>query len=158
VTHHVTEDNKRTVETAAGLGLPVEMIATLLGLNPRTVTKRYAKQIAQGKAKSSMAISQTLFHKAVRQGDPTCLIWWTKTQMGWKEHRDPLTVQTAPGRPLEMAPVSREELTAQILQEIDAAKPAEKLVLPALEHEPVKAQESKLNGSHNKPNGANGHG
>jgi hypothetical protein len=41
----------------------------------------------QGKAKANSKIGQTLFQKATG-GDTTAMIWWSKTQMGWKETKE----------------------------------------------------------------------
>lgn len=82
--HIATEENKRLVETSAGLGLPHEQIGALIGIDDKTLRKHYRTELDLGKAKASAQIAKTLFNKA-QSGDTTALIWWTKAQMRWAE-------------------------------------------------------------------------
>lgn len=84
VEHKPTEENKRIVETSAGLGLPHEQIGALIGIDDKTLRKHYRTELDLGKAKASAQIAKTLFNKA-QGGDTTALIWWTKAQMRWAE-------------------------------------------------------------------------
>jgi len=90
-----TAAERRQVESMAGFGVPIESIAALVrdGISHETLRDRFAKELAQGKAKANAKVGQTLFQKAIA-GDTTSLIWWTKTQMRWSEtHRHEIDVQ-----------------------------------------------------------------
>ncbi len=82
--HKPTDEQKKLVETSAGLGLPHEQIGSLIGIDDKTLRKHYREQLDLGKAKASAQIAKTLFNKA-QSGDTTALIWWTKAQMRWAE-------------------------------------------------------------------------
>ena len=82
--HIPSDENKRLVETSAGLGLPHEHIGALIGIDDKTLRKHYRTELEVGKAKASAQIAKTLFNKA-QSGDTTALIWWTKAQMRWAE-------------------------------------------------------------------------
>jgi len=82
--HISSAENKRLVETSAGLGLPHEQIGALIGIDDKTLRKHYRTELDLGKAKASAQIAKTLFNKA-QGGDTTALIWWTKAQMRWAE-------------------------------------------------------------------------
>ena len=82
--HIPNAENKRLVETSAGLGLPHEQIGALIGIDDKTLRKHYRTELDVGKAKASAQIAKTLFNKA-QGGDTTALIWWTKAQMRWAE-------------------------------------------------------------------------
>jgi hypothetical protein len=82
--HIPNAENKRLVETSAGLGLPHEQIGALIGIDDKTLRKHYRSELDIGKAKASAQIAKTLFNKA-QGGDTTALIWWTKAQMKWAE-------------------------------------------------------------------------
>ena len=84
IEHKPTDENKRLVETSAGLGLPHEQIGALIGIDDKTLRKHYRQELDVGKAKASAQIAKTLFNKA-QSGDTTALIWWTKAQMRWAE-------------------------------------------------------------------------
>jgi hypothetical protein len=97
VTHQVTEESRKIVETASGVGLAQDTIATLIGVTGKTLRRRYRKELTQGMAKAHFNISKTTYEQAIK-GDRTMLIWYEKTRMGMRE-----TVQltTPPGEPLE---------------------------------------------------------
>lgn len=82
--HKPTDEQRKLVETSAGLGLPHEQIGALIGIDDKTLRKHYREQLNTGKAKASAQIAKTLFNKA-QGGDTTALIWWTKAQMRWAE-------------------------------------------------------------------------
>ena len=84
IEHIPSAENKRLVETSAGLGLPHEQIGALIGIDDKTLRKHYRTELDLGKAKASAQIAKTLFNKA-QGGDTTALIWWTKAQMRWAE-------------------------------------------------------------------------
>jgi len=83
--HKPTEERRKQVEQASGLGLPHDQIAALIGISDETLRKYYKTELAVGKAKASAQVAKTLFNKAVLQGDTTAMIWWTKAQMRWAE-------------------------------------------------------------------------
>jgi hypothetical protein len=83
--HKPTDDLRRQIEQASGLGLPHDQIAALVGISDETLRKYYGPELAVGKAKASAQVAKTLFNKAVQGGDTTAMIWWTKAQMRWSE-------------------------------------------------------------------------
>ena len=83
--HKPTDDLRRQIEQASGLGLPHDQIAALVGISDETLRKYYGPELAVGKAKASAQVAKTLFNKAVQGGDTTAMIWWTKAQMAWGE-------------------------------------------------------------------------
>ena len=89
-----TEQDRKQVQAMAGCGLPIEQIAVLIGSNgicPETLVKHFEREIAIGRARASLNVGKTLYEKAMN-GDITAAIWWSKTQMGWREHKEPPAV------------------------------------------------------------------
>ena len=84
-----TDAERKQVEALAGVGLPHDQIAALLrdGVCVDVVRDNFAHELKAGKAKASAKIGQTLFNRAIG-GETAALIWWTKSQMGWKEKRE----------------------------------------------------------------------
>jgi hypothetical protein len=70
----------------SGYGVPIEQIAALVrdGISVDTLRAHFTPELVNGKAKANAKIGQTLFQRA-SGGDTTAMIWWSKTQMGWKE-------------------------------------------------------------------------
>jgi len=83
--HRPTEDFRKQVQEASGLGLPQDQICALVGISDVTLRKHYESELAMGKAKASAAVAKTLFNKATVGQDTTAMIWWTKAQMRWSE-------------------------------------------------------------------------
>ena len=82
--HEPTDDQRKKVQRASGLGLPHEQIASLVGISAPTLRKHYPLELGLGKAEASAGIADTLYNKAMG-GDTTAMIWWTKAQMRWSE-------------------------------------------------------------------------
>lgn len=93
-----TAEERKQAEAMAGYGVPHDNIAALIrgGIDSDTLKKHFKTELAQGKAKANARVGQTLFQKATA-GDTTAAIWWSKTQMGWK---DSLTISGDPDAPM----------------------------------------------------------
>ena len=83
--HRPTDDFRKQVEEASGLGLPQDQICALVGISDVTLRKHYESELGLGKARASAQIAKSLFNKAIQGGDTTAMIWWTKAQMKWSE-------------------------------------------------------------------------
>lgn len=81
-----TDEERKMVETMSGYGVPFAQISALIrdGIDEDTLNKHFKKELVQGKAKANSKVGQTLYQKATG-GDTSAMIWWSKTQMGWKE-------------------------------------------------------------------------
>lgn len=104
--HEPTDTNRSDVERLAGLGLPQRMIAAFIGIADKTLSKHYEVEINKGKAVAGSKVAQVLFEQCMA-GNTTALIFWAKTQMGWKE----TTVQETVSN---YADLSDDELDAKI--------------------------------------------
>src|ERR1700733_921708 len=84
----------------AGYGVPQDDISALFDIHFQTLVKYYGKELKLGKIAANAAVAQSLFQKATSATHPqaaTCAIWWSKTQMGWK---DTVTLAGDPNNPL----------------------------------------------------------
>lgn len=81
-----TDEERKLVEAMSGYGVPIKQIATFVrgGIDKDTLHARFKEDLIKGKAIANAKVGQTLHQKAV-DGDTTAAIWWSKTQMGWKE-------------------------------------------------------------------------
>lgn len=93
----LTEAQKAEVETLAAV-LSTEQIADYFGIGRRTFwdlmarDEEIAVRYKRGKARAIGAIAQGLIQKA-RSGDTTSMIFFLKTQAGWRETA---TIEHAP--------------------------------------------------------------
>lgn len=85
----LTEQQKAEVETLAAV-LTAEQVADYFGIGRRTFyammqrDEEIAARYKRGKAKAIGVIAQGLINKA-RAGDTTSMIFFLKTQAGWRE-------------------------------------------------------------------------
>ncbi len=81
-----TDAERKQVEAMSGYGVPFEQIAALIreGICIDTLRDKFATELVNGKAKANAQVGKGVFQKAM-SGDTTAMIWWTKTQMRWKE-------------------------------------------------------------------------
>ena len=102
-----TEHERKQVEAMSGYGLPIEQIAILVrgGIDTDTLRKHFATELVAGKAKANSGVGRTLFQKAMG-GDTAAMIWWSKTQMKWKETQSH-ELTGANGGPLEITQITR---------------------------------------------------
>lgn len=81
-----TDIERAQVEKMAGLGVPLHQIGSLIreGIDKDTVIKHFRKELDNGKAKINSKIGLTLYQQAMA-GNVAAAIWWTKSQMGWRD-------------------------------------------------------------------------
>lgn len=82
--HEPTKVTSELVQLHAMVGTRQETIASIIGIDPKTLRKYYRDELDQSKAKANATIGGALFNKA-KSGDTTAMIFWMKTQAGWKE-------------------------------------------------------------------------
>ena len=82
--HEPTRATRELVQLHAMVGTRQETIAEIIGIDPKTLRKYYRNELDQSKAKANATIGGALFNKA-KSGDTTAMIFWMKTQAGWKE-------------------------------------------------------------------------
>ena len=111
-----TAKERQQVEAMAGVGLPHDQIGALVrdGVCTDVIRQYFAKELKAGKAKASAKIGQTLFNRAIG-GETAALIWWTKSQMGWKEKRE-LDVTSSDGTMSPSAPAVATEVLTKLNQ------------------------------------------
>ena len=82
--HEPTDLTRQTVQLHATVGTPQELIAQIIGIDAKTLRKHYRDELDLSLAKANATIGGALFNKA-KGGDTAAMIFWMKTQAGWKE-------------------------------------------------------------------------
>jgi hypothetical protein len=86
--HEATAKSRREVQTLAGLGIQQSAIATLIECDEKTLRKYYRRELDVGVTEANARVAASLYNLAVKEGNVTACIWWTKARMGWKEGTD----------------------------------------------------------------------
>lgn len=98
----LSEKEVEQVEAMAGLGLNLDQISAILGINHRTLDRRIAEDrqafedgklgkhnvfvaIEKGRAKGDVKLSQAAFKMATEMKHPAMTIFLCKVRLGWRE-------------------------------------------------------------------------
>ena len=96
--HEPSEAQRQLVQLHATIGTTQETIARVIGIDAKTLRLHYRDELDLSLAKANATIGGALFNKA-KGGDTAAMIFWMKTQAGWKEK----SVVEGPGLNGEMA-------------------------------------------------------
>jgi hypothetical protein len=75
----------KSVYALASSMISIASMATILGVDEETLTKRYADVIAQARQKQNHRLASAMYSKALDQGDGRMMIWLSKQHLGYKE-------------------------------------------------------------------------
>ena len=75
---------REKVRHLAGLGVPQDDIAKIVGCAPKTLRKRFRNELDRGVAEANAMISGSLF-TAAKAGNIAAMIFWLKTRARWHE-------------------------------------------------------------------------
>jgi hypothetical protein len=132
----VTEGLRENVLHLAGLGVPQNDIAKIVGCSPKTLRKRFRDELDRGAAEANAIVAGCLF-AAAKAGNTAAMIFWMKTRAHWRE-RPPASSDVA---------------------DADAGSTSEVLVLPDNNRDPEMtqilrdAQERDFAGKHGRRQG-----
>lgn len=82
--HAPTPEQRQLVQLHATIGTPQEAIGRIIGIDAKTLRKYYRDELDLALAKANATIGGALFNKA-KSGDTAAMIFWMKTQAGWRE-------------------------------------------------------------------------
>ena len=85
--HQPTSETRSLVRMHTTVGTDQETLARIMGIDPKTLRKYYRDELDVSKAQANATIGGALFNKA-KGGDTTAMIFWMKTQAGWREKQD----------------------------------------------------------------------
>src|ERR1700732_1640598 len=80
----VNDALREKVRHLAGLGVPQDDIAKIIGCAPKTLRKRFRDELDRGVAEANAIISGSLF-TAAKAGNIVAMIFWLKTRARWHE-------------------------------------------------------------------------
>jgi hypothetical protein len=84
----VTKAMRQKVRELAGVGVPQDIIANIVGCAPKTLRKHLREELTCGAAEATAKVVGFLF-AAAEKGNVTAQIFWLKTRAGWREAGPP---------------------------------------------------------------------
>ena len=87
--HVPTPETRAKVKSLASFGVAQELIATHIGIQAKTLRKRYRSELDNSALDANAAVAGKLFSAATQPDHSpasiTAAIFWAKTRMGWKD-------------------------------------------------------------------------
>ena len=80
----VNDAMRERVRYLAGVGVPQDGIAKIIGCAPKTLRKRFRDDLDRGVAEATATVSGFLF-AAAKGGSIAAIIFWLKTRAHWRE-------------------------------------------------------------------------
>ena len=84
----VNDAMREKVRHLAGLGLPQDDIAKLVGCAPKTLRKRFRDELDRGVVEANATVIGYLL-AAAKAGNIAAIIFWLKTRANWRERAAP---------------------------------------------------------------------
>ncbi len=78
------DEQRRTVRAMSGYGVPHEDIATVLGIDDKTLRKHFRRELDTAHVEATAKVAQSLFQMAT-SGNTAAAIFWMKARAGWSE-------------------------------------------------------------------------
>jgi len=116
--HAPTEATRQTVQLHTTVGTTQADIARVLDIDEKTLRKYYRDELDLAKAKANATIGGALFNRA-KSGDTSAMIFWMKTQAGWREKTD-INHTSEDGTMTPKAGIDTSKLSTEALAEIMA--------------------------------------
>lgn len=83
-----TPDQRRTVKTMAGFGIPHTDIAPFIGIDTKTLRKHFREELDRGTTEANAKVAQSLFQMATQGKNVAAAIFWMKARAGWREKQE----------------------------------------------------------------------
>jgi len=116
--HAPTDATRETVQLHTTVGTTQADIARVLDIDEKTLRKYYRDELDLAKAEANATIGGALFKRA-KSGDTTAMIFWMKTQAGWRERTD-INHTSEDGTMTPKAGIDTSKLSTEALAEIMA--------------------------------------
>ena len=129
-----TEEDRRLIEHYVSIGYTQEQVGALMEKSVDSLARHCRRELDLGKLRVNAKIGGKLFQKAM-SGDTASLIFWAKTQMGWKEtERHEHSGSVAVGYDLDKLSADRLDALESILTDAARSEGGEGKALTARLH------------------------
>ena len=82
--HQPTVETRSSVKALASVGTPQDQIALVIGIDKKTLTKHYRKELDTAMVLANAKVAQSLYQQAT-SGSTSVAIFWLKVRAGWQD-------------------------------------------------------------------------
>lgn len=107
-----SKEQRTTVELMASIGVPQEAIAAAIGIAEKTLREHFRAELDTGKVKTITRVADSLVRQALA-GNVTAMIFYLKTQAGWKETERHEVSNTVVIKDISAEPLADDEWAAR---------------------------------------------
>lgn len=84
--HEPTEKSRAEVTAFAMVGTPQDDIAKYIGIDRKTLTKHYRRELDTAMIMANAQVGKSLFQQA-KNGNTAAAIFWLKCRAGWVDNK-----------------------------------------------------------------------
>ena len=114
--HEPTPESRQLVQLHATIGTQQNIIADILGIDPKTLRLYYREELDQAMSRANATIGGALFNKA-KSGDTAAMIFWMKTRAGWREKSE-IDLTSSDGSMTPKPAIDLSKLSTDALREL----------------------------------------
>lgn len=81
-----TDDHRRTIKAMAGYGILHTEIATVIGIDEKTLRKYFRTELDTGSTVANAKVAESLYKNAI-VGNVSAQIFWLKARAGWVDRQ-----------------------------------------------------------------------
>ncbi len=113
-----TDTQRELVVHLRGENHRLNDIAKVVGISPRTLTRKLAVELAHGHAIATAKVAAALFRAATEGGDFRAQQFWLRCQSGWTEA--PIAIESNAPVKVSMTDADRKAIFRKIVAELAA--------------------------------------
>ncbi|MBR0641377.1 hypothetical protein [Plastoroseomonas hellenica] len=117
IAFRATDEQRRTVKTMAGFGVPQEDIAKHIEIDPKTLRLHFRRELDAGVLEANAKVAQALFHMATQGKNVAAAIFRLKARAGWREKQE-IELSTEPAEPKPVESIVTTDPIERVYQRI----------------------------------------
>ena len=107
-----TDEQRKMVKAMSGFGILQEDIAKVIGIEPKTLRRRFRDELDRGMIEANVKVAQSLFQMATTGKNVAAAIFWMKARASGRDRPEPSQQSNAPYGVISAVPLTEEEWEA----------------------------------------------
>ena len=108
-----TDEQRKMVKAMSGFGILQEDIAKVIGIEPKTLRRRFRDELDRGMIEANVKVAQSLFQMATTGKNVAAAIFWMKARASWRDRPEHTLQSNVPHGVISAVPLTEEEWEAK---------------------------------------------